>query len=160
MSSKIKPNTLELPFRSPSLSCLVTVVLLLMGGTDSEHFIQKSQHFSQEKARLRRKGVSDGSSGAAEPAGILRWCTLVNTPEGSWESPPPVMAKRRAHSRNRDGQRPASFKTLLWHYNVSQGSVWPQTGFTSCSLDRRPLSLLSLICIMSRKMSLTELAFV
>ena len=84
---------------------------------------------------------------------------------------PPAMAKGRAHSRNRNGQRPASFRMLLWHYNVSQGSVWPQTGFISCSLDRRPLSLLSLICIMSRKMSLkkkkkkgkmslTELAFV
>ena len=30
-----------------------------------------------------------GSRRIAEPAGILRWCTLVSTPEGSWESPPP-----------------------------------------------------------------------
>jgi hypothetical protein len=36
----------------------------------------------------------------------------------------------------------------------------PQTGFISCSLDRKLLSLVSFICIMSRKVSHIELSFV
>lgn len=61
-------------------------------------------------------------------------------------------------SEERHEQRPGSSQRPLVTLYVP-GNMWPQTAFISCSLDRRALSLVSFICIMS-KMSHIVLSFV
>lgn len=141
--------------RALSVSCLSTVPLFHMRGTGwPRTFNLETQCFPQ----LGSEEASDGSSRGSR----TWWAFWRESPQGNRGLEPPLQPWPRggAHSWTQNEQRPSSLRTHFWHYNVSQGNMWPQTGFISCSLDRKPLSLSSLIYIMSRKMSHTELSFV